>query len=207
MKKILNLVLVAHLFNIGISAQFWKKDFSSRDIVINKEDTTIYFSVLVHKTRNPLKDDRMYYWYMNGELGNNVGDFAGYLLHGNVKIFVNNSFMIEKGNYQSGLKHGKWTKWYQNGKISEIYHFSEGLKDGWFIKYNENGQVTDSVFYKEGIIGDPKNFKIKLLVFEKKQKKEAKKTEAILEKKDEGVVNEEENMEHNPWSVESETGN
>ena len=168
MKKITVLYLLFAILNVS-NAQLLKEEVNTRNIEINNDDTAVYFSVLIDKYNKDIKIDKMYYWYMSGSIGKNMGGYAGYLLHGEYKTFINDEMLVEKGNFRYGLKEGKWTEWYNNGIIKSLSEYKEGNLNNWMTTFNKNGQVLDSVYYDEGVITEPKKFTIKLPSF-KKQK-------------------------------------
>ncbi len=187
MKILRNNMLYSLFFILLISttpshAQFAKKDLGSRDVIINREDTTIYFSVLIHKTNQNIKKNKMYFWYMNGKLGNNLGGYAGYLLHGNYKKFVGDNILVEKGSFHNGLKNGEWIKWHKNGLIKEITNYNLGLNDGDKITYNIYGNALDTLHYKNGEIDTASSapFIFKSL-FSKNKSKHIEKTDNVQE--------------------------
>jgi len=160
-KRLLQVLLIILIFvNITSgNAQILKKQYNSRDIVLNRQDTTIYCSVLIDKSNRPVKTDRMYFWYMNGKMGKNMGGYAGYLMHGEYKVFVDENKLIEKGFFKHGLKDGRWITWYGNGNIMETILYKEGLKNGPNIKYSEQGMRMDTVIFKNDKVTQPFNIK------------------------------------------------
>ena len=68
-----------------------------------------------------------YYWYRNGLLKFNIGNYTANLLHGKFEKFDYKGNLCEKGNFKYGAKDGIWSYWEANGKVQKEEQWKSGF--------------------------------------------------------------------------------
>lgn len=108
-------------------------------------DITCYVSL---KEKIPIKNNREYFWYKNGDIHYSYNGIGGPVLHDDYVKYYKSKQLAEKGNFKYGLKHGTWKSWYENGKLKETLTWKNGYKNGLYYEYDEKGGLVWSGSYK-----------------------------------------------------------
>lgn len=85
-----------------------------------------------------------YYWYRNGHINFNSGNYSGNLLHGQFEKFSYSGSLKEKGSFKLGTKDGNWQYWNNQGEIQKEERWKKG-----FLKCRrswQNDTVTTELF-------------------------------------------------------------
>ena len=90
-----------------------------------------------------------YYWYRNGHIHFNTGNYSGNLLHGGFEKFSYSGSLKEKGNFKLGTKDGRWLFW--NGRGETI---KEELWEKGFLKFRSTRQndTIISEFFRDNAL-------------------------------------------------------
>lgn len=99
-----------------------------------------------------LKDELMYYWFNEGAVRQNKGDFSGSLLQGTYERTSHEGQLLEKGNFNQGLKDGTWKSWNKYGDLVKIVNWEKGLKNGAYFSYDQPSDIEVRTTYKNGRI-------------------------------------------------------
>ena len=90
-----------------------------------------------------------YYWYRNGHIHFNSGNYSGNLLHGEFEKFSYPGSLKEKGHFKLGTKDGRWLFWTSRGEI-----FKEELWKRGFLKSRtilQNDTII-SEFFRDNVL-------------------------------------------------------
>ena len=91
-----------------------------------------------------------YYWYRNGHINFNSGNYSGNLLHGQFEKFSYSGSLKEKGSFKLGTKDGNWQYWNNKGEIQKEERWEKG-----FLKCRrswQNDTVTTELFRNNKLI-------------------------------------------------------
>ncbi len=90
-----------------------------------------------------------YYWYRNGHINFNSGNYSGNLLHGEFEKFSYSGSLKEKGNFKLGTKDGRWLFW--NGRGETV---KEELWERGFLKSRRTRQndTIISEFFRDNVL-------------------------------------------------------
>ncbi len=121
-----------------------------KHVSLDKGDSTIVFSVLIHGPELNFDVNKKYYWLQNSNIQVTEGDYAGNLLHGDYLVFGNNNILLTKGEFYSGVKHQLWKQWDVNGNISSIKVYKRGLPHGRWLDYHPKEHIIKQINYKNG---------------------------------------------------------
>ena len=149
MKKILFLLfIIPHL----VGAQIFLKDYNSREIAIQYDDSLINASVLVDKIDYEPMSNNVYYWYQSKQISKNLGGYSGYLLHGEFRVLNKSKQLLTQGSFSLGLKDGMWKRWNSKGGITSIKNYNKGVLQGELLMFNTFGHKIKHAYYNEGIL-------------------------------------------------------
>lgn len=108
---------------------------------------TCNIHILYNQVRKKTNGQVIYYWYRNGHIQSNTGNYSGSLLHGDFEKFSYSGSLREKGSFRFGTKDGGWQYWDNGGKIQKEEHWKEG-----FLKYRrtrQNDTLVISEFFRD----------------------------------------------------------
>lgn len=90
-----------------------------------------------------------YYWYRNGHIHFNSGNYSGNLLHGEFEKFNYSGSLKEKGSFKLGTKDDRWLYWNSRGEI-----FKEELWKRGFLKLRRTRQndTIISEFFRDNAL-------------------------------------------------------
>jgi len=111
---------------------------------------TCNIHILYNQVRKKTNGQVIYYWYRNGHIQYNTGNYSGSLLHGDFEKFSYSGSLREKGSFRFGTKEGGWQYWDNSGKIQKEEHWKEG-----FLKYRrtrQNDTLVISGFFRSNIL-------------------------------------------------------
>ncbi|MBN1115641.1 MAG: hypothetical protein JXA77_00430 [Bacteroidales bacterium] len=146
-------ILVTLLFGflcLNLFSQSLDWQPKTREIVLEKQDSSLRFRILISQEDVKAKKDYNYYWYYRNQINNNRGNFSGSLLHGEYQVFDNQDYLITKGVFKNGLKTGVWMRWNSNGLLLYSEKFHRGKLHGKRIVYGESGDVVMQNRYWHG---------------------------------------------------------
>ena len=108
----------------------------SGDTIINTFCIITNVSVIPSSTLN-------YYWYYSGHINHAIGNYTGQLLHGSYEeLTINNSSLLQKGQFEYGVKVGCWQEWYSNGAIKSLTNYKDGVIEH-LVQFDANGDTLN----------------------------------------------------------------
>ncbi len=129
---------------------------SNRVIISRQKDKKVRANILFKKKKIKTDIALEYHWYKSKTLGNNYGDYTGYLLHGNYEVFDLKNRMLTKGYFNYGVKNNTWKYWYENGKIKLTEKWIDGRLSGQSVYYSSTGEIERIENYVNGIFKETK---------------------------------------------------
>ncbi len=115
------------LFSVLISLIAYGQDGQNSVITSDEVGNSYDFSILYKSTNVRVNKKVCYYWYRNGLLKSNTGNYTANLLHGKFEKFDCRGNLCEKGNFKYGTKDGIWSYWEANGKIQKEEQWKSGF--------------------------------------------------------------------------------
>lgn len=104
------------------------------DTIINTFCIITNVSVLPSAAHN-------YYWYYSGHINHAIGNYTGQLLHGSYEeLNINNSALLQKGQFEYGIKVGCWQEWHSNGTIKSLTNYKDGIIER-LVQFDINGDT------------------------------------------------------------------
>lgn len=85
------------------------------------------FGILYKQINIRVNKNVCYYWYRNGILKYNTGDYTANLLHGKFEKFDFKGNLREKGNFKYGAKDGNWSYWDAKGNTQKEEQWQSGF--------------------------------------------------------------------------------
>lgn len=123
----------------------------TRKVSLEQDGKQIQFEVLIEDADFKLSPKIVYHWYKKDGIQQNVGGYAGFLLHGNYQVFAKSGQLIEQGSFVNGVKQGIWNYWNEIGNKTRIVHYENGWKHGNEILYHSDVE-REVIPYKMGVL-------------------------------------------------------
>ena len=178
------------------------QDFKYSMISSDESGNTYDFRILYKNVNIQLNQDVCYYWYRNGRLGFNMGNYSANLLDGKYEKFDLKGKLCEKGNFKFGTKDGNWTYWDTNGNIKKEERWNKGYlklkrsidKDSVVVEnyknnllhgtrsVQKNGQILLSQQYKKGKLKKERDYTLKPTPSKSKYQAKRKADDAVVKK-------------------------
>jgi len=133
------LMLLALLFISHITSRAQSPE-GVRPITVTTDDSIVKTFIYDRPLKKNVREGYVYFWYYDGMIHHNQGDFSGKLLHGKYETFDNQHRLLVKGILRYGVKQGVWTRWNENGTVKESYTFKNGRLEGPFKVFNATGK-------------------------------------------------------------------
>ncbi len=146
-----------------------KDTFYKDDITLVKHDTAYVFKTCNKKLKHIVRK-KTYYYANHRELGMIQGGYLGKLVDGEYLIYIDQTQLIEKGQFHKGLKDGKWITWYDNGVIHYITKWHKGRLRRKRIEYSEIGEKYKVQVWKHHSWTDKKYFWFRFFGFIRREK-------------------------------------
>jgi len=118
--KIILILLIAALFNLSY------KNRPAREIVIRSGDTVIVAHLSLNEAKIKTSVRKTYYWYRQGNIFHNVGNYSGSLLENSYQVFLEDRLIVS-GEFHKGTKHGTWFFWNNDGTIDSVLYYRKGI--------------------------------------------------------------------------------
>jgi hypothetical protein len=135
--------LISYSLSGTLNAQTADWEPTTREIAVDYTDSLVRAHVLIRNISTEASGNLMYYWFNKSTICNNMGGFAGALLHGEYQVFDRNNRMITQGYFENGLKQGVWKFWYPDGTIKMQMKYRNGLPDREVKNYNSDGSLIE----------------------------------------------------------------
>ena len=121
--KIILLILIAGSFNISYGNTDKRP---SREIIIKSGDTVIVANLSTNDEKIKTSMRKTYYWYRQGQIFHNVGNYSGILLENSYQVFLENRLILS-GGFHKGTKNGTWLFWNNDGTIDNVLYYRKGV--------------------------------------------------------------------------------
>lgn len=106
------------LLMIACSPNYQVTSGTNQPITVNYPDSTVVIRVSDASPR--VKEDLIYYWFKNGEVGMTQGFYAGHVLDGVFESYVE-SRLVATGQFQDGLRSGVWHSYLADTMVTTTY--------------------------------------------------------------------------------------
>lgn len=123
----------------------------TRLVAIEDEAIKYRFTVFVQNVDIKISPKILYYWFFDGKISQNIGGYAGFLLHGKYQVFTKSGQLIEQGTFENGVKEGVWNYWNPSGGKIRMVAYQNGWKNGNEVLYH-SGNESEITPYKMGVI-------------------------------------------------------
>jgi antitoxin component YwqK of YwqJK toxin-antitoxin module len=158
--KLLIVILILMISQTFGNSAMGKNPVVKYEVIIRTSEGTVRAWVSAVKTKNMLKDDRVYWgYYMNG-LFCKQGELEGRPLNGKFCRYDVKDNILESGNFKQGLKEGLWKNLSSDGVLTESDEYRDGVLHGERVIY-KNGKADVLEKYRKGILkGKPKHLNV-----------------------------------------------